>query len=343
LAQNRLRSEHRLLARHVRRDYLFGEMVGASPAMQRTFELIERAAASDVPVLILGETGTGKELVARALHRGGGHASGPFVPVDCGAIPEGLMESELFGHEAGAFTGANERSMGLMQLADGGVFFLDEIAELPVALQAKLLRVLQEKKVRRVGGNREVSVNARVVAATNRDLEQLVREGAFREDLYYRLNVVGIEVPALRQRRDDIPLLVSHFLAKIAAGTGRESPSIDQEVLEVLCAYPWPGNVRELQNVVRRLAALTRGPEVGIDDLPESLVLEARSAGPVATGFFQQRGEVLERFEREYLEGVLRSCGGRVMQAAKIAGVPRGTLYRLLKRCDIDAGAFRRG
>ena len=341
LDQQRITSEHRVLSRQLAREHLFGEMVGVSPPMRRLFGLVDRAAQTDLPALIVGETGTGKELVARALHRRSGREGSCFIPVDCGAIPEGLMESELFGHEAGAFTGATERAMGLMELANGGTFFLDEISELPLSLQAKLLRALQEKSIRRVGGQREFEVDVRVVAATHRDPGELVQSGTFREDLFYRLNGIRIEVPPLRDRGEDIPLLVTHFLES-ASGPDVPPARMDDEAIEILCSHAWPGNVRELQNVVRRAVALATGPLLGAEDLPEELVLHARSeTGAARGGFFQRREEMLARFEREYLEGLLESCAGRVSKAAKAAGIPRGTLYRLLKRSGVDPKDFR--
>lgn len=338
----RLRSENVLLSRQVARAFRFGDMIGASVPMGKVFSLVERVAPSDVAVLVTGETGTGKELVARALHQGMPDGGGTFVPVDCGAIPENLLESEFFGYEAGAFTGANQRSIGLMEYADGGVLFLDEIAELPLHLQSKLLRALQEHTIRRIGGKREISLNLRLIAATNRDLEKEVAAGRFREDLYYRLNVVKIQVPPLRERGSDISLLVAHFLRTVSEELGREPPVLEKDALEVLCAYAWPGNVRELQNAVRRMLVLNESEVLGIQDLPESVVLNAQIAtGAPAQGFFQERARQAERFEREYLEAVLTQSGGNVTRAAEVAGVPRGTLYRLLKRCDLDPQEFR--
>ena len=223
------------------------------------FETIEQVANSDVDVLVVGETGTGKELVARSIHRRSGRAGGPFVPVDCGAIPENLLESEFFGHEKGAFTGAESRRIGLVEFADRGTFFLDELGELPLILQAKLLRTLQERKIRRVGGREETDVDVRIVAATARNLEEMIRQNQFRQDLYYRINVVRIDLPPLRERGDDIGLLVEYMAHRYGREMGRSIKSITPEAYQVLAQYRWPGNVRELQNVIRRSLALVEG------------------------------------------------------------------------------------
>jgi len=339
----RLRSEHRLLARQLGREFMFGEMVGKSAKMAAVFHLIDRAAKTDAPVLIVGETGTGKELVARALYRGSPRAQKKFVPIDCASIPENLIESEFFGHEKGAFTGANEKRIGLVEYADGGTLFLDEIGELPSPLQAKFLRALQEKMIRRVGGKREFPIDIRILAATNRPIEEEVKAGQFREDLYYRLNVLRIDMPPLRERKDDIPLLVSHFLGKLSGEIGNQIKEIDPEALEVLVAYDWPGNVRELQNILKRAMALVRGDVVTVDDLPEALVLSAGSrSGSSPSGYFEMRRKCTRKFERDYLENVLIQNDGNVSQAAIQAGLPRGTLYRLLKRHGIKPATFRR-
>jgi DNA-binding NtrC family response regulator len=298
-----------------------------------------------VDVLVTGETGTGKELVARAIHKRSRRSTGPFVPVDCGAIPDALMESELFGHERGAFTGADARRMGLVEFADGGTLFLDEIGELPLPLQAKLLRVLQERRVRRVGARQENAVDVRVVAATSRNIDQMVERGEFRRDLFYRINVVRIDLPALRSRGDDIGLLAECFANRAAQEMGRTVGGLSTDVYQILKSYHWPGNVRELQNVVRRAIAMTRSPVAGVDDLPDEIVAAAgRAAGAEAgaVGFFAQRAEHVARFEKQYLSDLLTRHLGDVSAAAREARLPRGTLYRLMKGHGLDGASFRK-
>jgi DNA-binding NtrC family response regulator len=342
LEERRLRGENQLLERHLERDYGFEEILGTSAAMLGVFETIRRVAEIEADVLIIGETGTGKELVARSIHKRSGRKSGRFVPVDCGAIPEDLLESEFFGHERGSFTGAHARSLGLLEFAHKGSFFLDEIAELSSRLQVKLLRVLQERKIRRVGGREEIPVDVRVIAATSRKLAEEIKEGRFREDLYYRINVARIELPPLRERREDLPLLVDHFVARHAAEMGRQVERVDPEVLEVLSLYHWPGNVRELQNVLKRALAMCRHTTLSVEDLPDEIVVAAgEKSDSDNVGFFHVREQRIAAFEREYLANVLRVSGGDVSQAARDACIPRGTFYRLLKKHDIDPGGFR--
>ncbi len=344
LAGARRRAGEEVLRRAVERPYGYEGFLGESPAMREVYSVIDRVAASSVDVLVTGETGTGKELVARALHARSRRAGGPFVPVDCGAIPESLMESELFGHERGAFTGADARRMGLVEFADGGTLFLDEVGELPLPLQAKLLRVLQERRVRRVGARQENAVDVRVVAATSRNVDEMLAAGGFRRDLFYRINVVRIDLPPLRDRGDDVCLLAEHFANKAARDMGRPAGGLSPDVYQVLKAYGWPGNVRELQNVVRRALAMTRTPMAGIDDLPDELVVAAGRAAPPAVGdggFFARRADHMARFERQYLADLLTRHRGDVTAAAREAALPRGTLYRLMKGHALDAGTFR--
>ena len=345
LSASRRRGAEEVLRRAVERPYSFEGFLGESPAIRQVYSVIERIASSSVDVLITGETGTGKELVARALHRRSRRANAPFVPVDCGAIPDALMESEFFGHERGAFTGADSRQMGLVEFADGGTLFLDEVGELPLALQAKLLRVLQERRVRRVGARQETSVDVRVVAATSRNLDAMVDRGEFRRDLFYRINVVRIDLPPLRARGDDIGLLAEFFANRAAHEMGKTVNGLSIDAYQVLKTYHWPGNVRELQNVVRRAIAMTRSATADVEDLPDELVAAAGRAGaPEAAdaGFFAQRAEHVARFERQFLQDLLTRHQGDVTAAAREARLPRGTLYRLMKGHALDGAAFRR-
>jgi DNA-binding NtrC family response regulator len=344
LSASRRRDAEEVLRRAVERPYSFEGFLGASPAMQQVYSLIERVAGSSVDVLVTGETGTGKELVARALHQRSRRAAAPFVPVDCGAIPDTLMEAELFGHERGAFTGADARRMGLIEFADGGTLFLDEIGELPPALQAKLLRVLQERRVRRVGARQETAVDVRVIAATSRNLDEMVERGEFRRDLFYRVNVVRIDLPPLRVRGDDVGLLVEFFANRAAQEMGKPVSGLSMDAYQVLRGYHWPGNVRELQNAVRRAVAMTRSATAGVEDLPDDIVAAAgRAAGDAAeTGFFAQRSAHMAKFERQFLTDLLARHQGDVTAAAREAKLPRGTLYRLMKSHALDGAAFRR-
>src|SRR6267142_3553414 len=269
-------TESAYLRKQLRKTYQFGQIIGDAPGMREVFRMIERVADTDSTILILGESGTGKELVARALHFNSRRQLAPFVPINCTALPENLLESELFGHRRGAFTGAINDKKGLFQEADSGTIFLDEVGTMPPMLQSRLLRVLQEREVRRVGDNTSVSVNVRVVAATNEPLEERIKEGAFREDLYYRLNVIPIQLPSLRERREDIPLLVAHFLkGKMNARTNRPY-QITCEAMEVMCDYSWPGNVRELENAMERAAALCEGDILQARDLPPGVLANSK-------------------------------------------------------------------
>jgi len=309
------------------------QLLGKSKAMQNVFELITKIHSTRTNVLITGESGTGKELVARALHTEGSRAQKPFVAVNCGAIPEELMESELFGHKKGAFTGAIADKRGLFQEADGGTLFLDEIGELSMALQVKLLRAIQERKVKLVGGNEEIPIDVRVITATNRDLEAEVNRNAFRADLYYRLNVVEIRLPPLRQRREDIPLLAEHFLRKFGDEQGRKV-KLTAEALRRLESYDFPGNVRELENVIERAVALASSETIGIADLPE--VKTTKELPPPEPTAFPPEGVDLERllgdFERSWVTRALEHTGGVRKKAATLLGVSfRSLRYRLVK------------
>jgi DNA-binding NtrC family response regulator len=310
-----------------------GEIIGRTPAMLEVYKAIARAADSMVPVLITGESGTGKELVARALHRTSARAKRPFVAVNCGAIVETLLESELFGHTRGAFTGAVADAKGLFEQAQGGTVFLDEIGETSPALQVKLLRALEESEVRPVGGSRTIKVDNRIITATNVDLERAVAEQRFRADLYYRLSVIVISVPPLRRRRDDIPLLAAAFL-KSACRRANRDVQLSPSALDVLAAYDWPGNVRQLENTIERIVVFSRGSVVGADDLA-SLLQSGRHEPP--SRLFEDL-QPLEEVERRYLEYVLEAVGRNRTRAAAVLGIDRRTLYRMADRFGIRLG-----
>jgi DNA-binding NtrC family response regulator len=310
-----------------------GELIGRTPAMLAVYNQIARAADSVVPVLIVGESGTGKELVARALHRNSRRAARPFVAINCGAITDTLLESELFGHARGSFTGAIADTKGIFEQAQGGTVFLDEIGETSPALQVKLLRVLEEGEVRPVGAGRSVKVDNRIVAATNRDLERTVGEHRFRADLYYRLSVIVIRLPPLRERRDDIPLLIAAFLKTASKRIGREV-QLSSAAVDVLLTYDWPGNVRQLENTIERIVLFSRGTVVGAEDLP-GLLHGTRRDTPA--GLFEDLPS-LEEMERRYLEHVLRAVGRNRTRAADVLGIDRRTLYRMADRYGIKLG-----
>lgn len=301
-------------------------IIGASAPMQKLFEMIGLAAESMSTVLIIGESGTGKELVARATHELSGR-KGPFVPVNCAAIPSDLIESELFGHMGGSFTGARSPRIGMFEAADKGTLFLDEIGELPLPMQPKLLRALQEGTVRRVGSNAEKAVDVRLIAATNRKLEEDIQAGRFREDLYWRLNVIRLPVPSLRERPFDIPLLVEHFIAKGAAA-GKAPLTMSQAALAVLTAYLWPGNVRELENAIERAAAFARGGVITVEDLPERVRTKGSESALLTRASVQNL--TLREMERDYILEILRRTEGNKKQAAEILNLDRKTLYRKL-------------
>ncbi len=312
------------------------ELIGRSPAMQEVYKQIGKVADTDYTLLILGETGTGKELVAGAVHRNSRRKDGPFVRINCAAIPENLLESELFGYEKGAFTGAANKKLGKFELAQGGTLFLDEISEMPLGMQVKLLRVLQEKEFERVGGTRTVKVDARIVAATNRDLSQMVHEGLFREDLYYRLNVVTIQVPPLRERKEDIRLLAAYFTQGAAAKLGKPVHGVSEEAVDVFQAYDWPGNVRELKNICERAVVLARGVLVTRDELPVTL----------QPGFRQEAGirwvgqtlqEILSDVERNIILHALKEHNYNRTKTSQALGISRRTLYGKIKEYGLDS------
>ncbi len=309
------------------------EIVTRSPAMEEVLRRAKLAAQGEAAVLICGESGTGKELLARAIHRASPRAAGPFVALNCGAIPEPLLESELFGHARGAFTGATEERPGLLRSAQGGTLLLDEIGDMPLNLQVKLLRVLQDREVRPVGATRVFPVDVRVIAATHRDLEREVREGRFREDLYYRIHVVRLEIPPLAERREDIPLLAEHFLRRLAERSGRRVAGFAPEAMELLLNAPWPGNVRQLANVVEHAFTLCTASLIPADLVREAL----REPGEAVPTLAEAR----RRFELEYLVRVLQMAEGNVTRAARMAGRNRTEFYRLLRRHHLDPNLFK--
>jgi two-component system response regulator AtoC len=340
----KLKQENHLLRKAVREQYRFEHLVGTSTPMRRVLDFVEKVADSESTVLIQGDSGTGKELIARMLHFNSMRRDRPLVPVNCGAIPENLLESELFGHEKGAFTGAAHTRLGRFELAHGGTLFLDEIGEMPLALQVKLLRVLQERCFERVGGNKTIHVDVRIIAATNQNLEQAVAERRFRQDLYYRLHVIPIEVPALRERRSDIPLLVNHFIERLNEQRKTEILGMENEALARLMDYEWPGNIRELENLVERSVVLKKKGWITVADLPDRVAkaLPAQQAEqPEHFIRFNEEGinltKELEQYENRLIGEALRKANGVTSRAAQLLQLNRTTLVEKLKRKGFDA------
>ncbi len=311
----------------------FEELIGRNPKMQRVYQLIRTVAPASSTVLVTGESGTGKERVAAAIHRRSGRADGPFVRVNCSAFAEGVLESELFGHEQGAFTGAVRARAGVFRKAHGGTLFLDEIGDLPLNTQVKLLRVIQEREVQPVGGDTAIPVDVRLIAATNRDLGEEVRRGNFREDLYFRLNVIPIHLPPLRERPDDIPLLAQHFLRKFAADCGRTIRGFTERALSVMERYPWPGNVRELENAIERAVVLCADEVIDVHDLPP----EVRGTGATLDGTFQLNTVRLSEVEEIVIRRVLTRTGWNIKRSAEILGITRATLYSKIRKFGLVA------
>lgn len=332
-AYRALERENSTLRRAVSKVSSYGDLIGKSPAMQEIYSLIERVSSSASNVLITGESGTGKEVVARTIHFVGARSQKPFVPINCTAMPEGLLESELFGHVKGSFTGAHANKKGLFEEADGGTLFLDEIGDMSLSLQAKMLRVLQDREIRPVGGNKATKIDVRIIAATNRNLAREIEAEKFRKDLYYRLNVIPIEIPPLRERPEDIPLLAEAFLRKHELDP---MPHLSSEAIDALLQCPWEGNARELENAIERALVLSRGPEI----TPKDLALGARE---VSKDFERElldeavrRRLKLHELSEHYIERVLEEAGGRKSEAARILGVNRRTLYRREERAGDD-------
>ncbi|TWU21759.1 Transcriptional regulatory protein ZraR [Novipirellula galeiformis] len=331
MEHRRLTEQVRLLESSQQQATSFGEVLGQSPAMQGLYDQLEQVAHSDAAVLITGESGTGKELVARSIHASGRRSEKPFVAVNCAALTEPLLESELFGHVKGAFTDARGERRGLFLEADGGTLLLDEMGEMPMTMQVKLLRALEERKVRPVGSDKEMRFDVRVLTATNRDLETAVTEGRFREDLYYRINVIGIELPPLRSRGADILRLAEHFRDRFAASENKPVAGFAEGVAEKLLSYSWPGNVRELRNVMERAIALTRYDKITLEDLPEK-VRNFQGGTLIFGGFDPAELVSMEEVQRRYIKHVMDAVGGNQTQAARILGLDRKTIYRKLKQ-----------
>jgi two-component system response regulator HydG len=324
----KLKTENRILREKIKSKQGFAGIVGRSPEMEKLYRIVAKAAQSTHPVLILGESGTGKELVARSIHFSGPYRDQPFIPVDCGSLVPTLIESELFGHVKGAFTGAQHAKDGLLAIAEGGTVFLDEVGELPIDLQAKLLRAIQEREIRPVGSTKHIPINVRILAATNRDLEEGVSQGTFRRDLYYRLNVLSLRIPSLRERRQDIPLLANHFLERLSRDSGTER-TLSDEALKSMLAYDWPGNVRELENCLERACAFTTGPMIHLGDLPTE-INQLHGNGSASDGNGNKIIPMSE-LERQTILNTIAQLNGDKLMAARMLGIGKTTLYRKLK------------
>ncbi|MCC6544164.1 MAG: sigma-54-dependent Fis family transcriptional regulator [Nitrospirae bacterium] len=335
-----LKAENSQLKRNLHNKYGYENLIGNSEGIQKVCALIEKVAETDSTILILGESGTGKELVARTIHYNSPRKNKPLIPINCGAIPETLLESELFGHEKGAFTGASTTRIGRFELADGGTIFLDEIGDMSPTLQVKLLRVLQQREFERVGGVRTIKVDVRIIAATNIDLENAVNEGKFREDLYYRLNVIPVVVPPLRERIDDIPLLMDHFLKHFNKSKKREIKGFSPEVIDILMTYPWPGNIRELENLVERLVILSSDGTISPDDLPKKFLSHTINSEGALYITLPETGvnlkDVVEEFENNLILQALQKAQGVKNRAAQLLSLNRTTLVEKLKKKKLD-------
>ena len=329
IEKQKLKEENQLIRNRLKERYKYDELVGMSPKMQNIYKIIDRISFGSPTVLIEGESGTGKELTANVIHNNSDRSEGPFIPVNCGAIAESLLESELFGHVRGAFTGASKDSIGLFKAADGGTIFLDEIGEVSTAVQVSLLRVLQEKKVRPVGDTRETEVNVRVIAATNKKLEEAIKNKTFREDLYYRLNVISITMPPLREIREDIPLLISHLIKKHRRNASTTVPEVSPEAMALLMGYHWPGNVRQLENVFERAFALGVKDMLHVRDLPNEIARQSNTWMPADVNCN------LKMIEEKTIRHALRRAGGNKAEAAKLLGINTTTVYRKMAKYNI--------
>ena len=340
LKQISLTNENRYLKEQIKQATDFQNIIGKSCKMQDVFKIADKVARTETTVLLLGESGTGKELIARYIHYNSQRKNEVFIPVNCGALTETLLESELFGHEKGAFTGAISSKRGLIEIASGGTFFFDEIGDVSPVVQGKLLRVLQEREFMRVGGADTITADIRLIAATNKNLEKCLKEGTFREDLYYRLNVVSIQLPTLRERKDDIPLLARFFLRRFSKKMGKNISDIPQDVLEVFMEYDWPGNVRELENVIERAVVLaTEETMIELSHLPDNLLEAHIDGGTLLRGhsYRQAKQQAVDSFNKEFLERLLQMSNGNISQAAKKAKMDGANFRRLMRKCGIQA------
>jgi two-component system response regulator HydG len=325
----KLKTENRILREKIKSKQGFGSIIGRSPEMEKLYRIVAKAAHSTHPVLILGESGTGKELVARSIHFSGPYRDKPFIPVDCGSLVPTLIESELFGYVKGAFTGAHTSKEGLLAIAEGGTVFLDEVGELPTDLQAKLLRAIQEKEIRPVGSTKHIPINVRILAATNRDLEEGVAQGTFRRDLYFRLNVLSLRIPSLRERRQDIPILAAHFLERQSRASEQER-TLSDDALKAMLAYDWPGNVRELENCLERACAFTTGPVIHLGDLPPA-ISQLQTCIPAGNAVGSNVVVPMSELERQAILNTIAQLNGDKLKAARLLGIGKTTLYRKLK------------
>jgi DNA-binding NtrC family response regulator len=341
LVQRKLYCERSNLLQQLEEKYSFDNIIGQSLVMKRVFDMILSVAPSDTNVFISGESGTGKELVARSIHARGRRKTKAFVPVNCSAFPENLFEAELFGYEKGAFTGANQRRLGLLEFADKGTFFLDEVCELPVTLQAKLLRVLQDQQLRHIGGNHLITINVRFISASNQNLEQARAEGRLRDDFYYRLNVVNITIPPLRERKEDIPLLAQHFLQHALKSTKKTIQGFEDDVLQCFEQYPWPGNVRELENVVERAVTLATGEKISAAEIPTQMHCNRPEMDFNKLTLVEAKQKAIDETEKTYLLTLLKKYQGNVTKIAAESGMTRRNLHRLLNRHQLDANGWR--
>lgn len=340
LNERRLRRENRLLKRHLQHEYQSRDFIGECISIKELTRQVNQVAVTPANILITGESGTGKELIARMSHTLS-NRNGNFVPIDCAAIPASLMEGELFGHEKGAYTGATTTVPGLFEFAKDGTIFLDEVCELPLEMQTKLLRVIEEKRTRRVGGREFIEVDARIIAATNRNISEEVKQARFREDLFYRLNVIHLHIPPLRERKEDIPLIIDYYIRQFSGDFKKLVSRISNEALDVILRYDWPGNVRELQNIIKRAIIFAEDGIIKTDNLPEGLIMLDTLYSGNNGDFFSVRQEEVKKFERDYFVKLLKRFNGNVNMTATEAKVPLGTAYRLLKKLQIDPLKFR--